>query len=72
MLVLAKNIEDIIGIRFIISGAGGCVLRLPFLYGYIPDVLFGPAVGMIHGKDEYVEFEQVINCSKILALIAIG
>jgi acetylornithine deacetylase len=54
----------------LVGGGGGCDLRLPVLYGHTPAVLFGPKGGLIHGTDEYVEFEQVITCSKILALAA--
>jgi acetylornithine deacetylase len=38
----------------------------------IPTVLFGPgSIGMaIHGPDEYVPVEQVIRCTKVLALMA--
>lgn len=54
----------------LVGGGGGCDLRLPVLYGNTPAVLFGPKGGLIHGTDEYVEFEQVITCSKILALAA--
>lgn len=71
VLALAGKVEQVTGNRPIIAGAGGCDLRLPILYGDTPAVLFGPAGGMIHSTDEYVEFEQVITCAKILALTAI-
>lgn len=61
---------EITGASPLIVGAGGCDLRLPVLYGNTPAVLYGPAGGMIHSTDEYVEFEQVIACAKILALTA--
>lgn len=53
-----------------LAGGGGCDLRLPVLYGDTPAVIFGPKGGLIHSVDEYVEFEQVISCAKILALTA--
>lgn len=68
---LADNIEGVTGNRPIITGAGGCDLRLPILYGDTPAVLYGPAGGMIHSTDEYVEFEQVITCAKILSQVAL-
>jgi acetylornithine deacetylase len=63
---LAQTINTLLGNTPIIAGAGGCDLRLPNLYGNTPSVLFGPAGGMIHSVDEYVEFEQVIDCIKVL------
>ena len=47
------------------DGAGGCDLRLPVLYGNTPSVLFGPSGAMIHSTDEYIEFEQVIDCARV-------
>jgi acetylornithine deacetylase len=67
---LTGIIEDTIDTTPIVAGAGGCDLRLPILHAGTPAVLFGPAGGMVHGTDEYVEFEQVITCAKILALTA--
>jgi acetylornithine deacetylase len=67
---LTGVIEDVTGGRPAVVGAGGCDLRLPVLHGDTPAVLYGPAGGMIHSTDEYVEFEQVITCAKILALTA--
>ncbi len=51
-------------------GGGGCDLRLPVLYGDTPAMVFGPKGGMIHSTDEYVEFEQVVTCAKVLAVAA--
>jgi acetylornithine deacetylase len=68
---LVKNISEITGDEPLVAGAGGCDLRLPIKYSNTPAVLFGPAGGMIHSIDEYVEFEQVITCAKILACTAI-
>jgi len=68
---LVSAIEQVTGNSPIVAGAGGCDLRLPILYGNTPAVLFGPAGGMIHSTDEYVEFEQVVACAKILAVMAI-
>jgi len=67
---LATAIEQTTGAQPIVAGAGGCDLRLPILYGNTPAVLYGPAGGMIHSTDEYVEFDQVITCANILALLA--
>jgi acetylornithine deacetylase len=63
----AKEIEMVIGHPPIIGGGGGCDLRLPVLYGNTPAVIYGPRGGMVHCVDEYVEFEQVITCTKVLA-----
>jgi acetylornithine deacetylase len=67
---ISSVVKDVTGEDLIAGGGGGCDLRLPVLYGNTPAILFGPAGGMIHSTDEYVEFEQVITCAKILALTA--
>lgn len=66
----AAEIEGVIGHAPIIGGGGGCDLRLPVLYGHTPAVIYGPRGGMVHCVDEYVEFEQVITCIKVLANLA--
>jgi len=63
--------QDVTGIMPVPGGGGGSDLRLPILYGSTPAVLFGPAGAMIHSTDEYVEFEEVIKCAKVLANIAV-
>lgn len=63
--------QEIAGITPEPRGGGGCDLRLPILYGNTPSVLFGPAGAMIHSTDEYIEFEEVIQCAKVLANIAV-
>ena len=47
------------------------ILRLPVLYGDTPSVLFGPSGAMIHSTDEFIEFEQVIDCARVLARMAV-
>lgn len=66
----AREIEQVIGHAPIIGGGGGCDLRLPVLYGNTPAVIYGPRGGMVHCVDEYVEFEQVLTCTKVLANLA--
>jgi acetylornithine deacetylase len=68
---LSRTTERVTGVIPVPVGAPGCDLRLPILYGNTPAVRFGPAGGMIHSVDEYVEFEQVIACASILALTSI-
>jgi acetylornithine deacetylase len=63
--------QTITGITPQPRGGGGCDLRLPILYGDTPAVLFGPAGAMIHSTDEYIEFEEVVRCAKVLANIAV-
>jgi len=70
VLATAREIEQVIGHAPIIGGGGGCDLRLPVLYGNTPAVIYGPRGGMVHCVDEYVEFEQVITCTKVLANLA--
>lgn len=71
VLTLVDTVESVTGDRPFVAGAGGCDLRLPVLYGDTPAVLYGPAGGMIHSTDEYVEFEQVITCAKIIAMTTV-
>jgi acetylornithine deacetylase len=66
----ARHIENVIGKPPVIRGSGGSDLRLPILYGDTPAVYYGPRGGMFHCIDEYVEFEQVITCTKVLANLA--
>lgn len=69
--LLVEKIIEVSGCEPLVEGSGGSDLRLPIIYNHIPAVLFGPAGGMIHSIDEYVEFEQVITCAKILARMVI-
>jgi acetylornithine deacetylase len=71
VLAAAGEIEQVIGHAPIIGGGGGCDLRLPVLYGNTPAVIYGPRGGMVHCVDEYVEFEQVITCTKVLTNLAV-
>ena len=68
---LSRIAESLTGEKVMIGGAGGCDLRLPIKFGNTPAVLFGPKGSLIHGTDEYVEFEDVITCAKILARMAV-
>jgi acetylornithine deacetylase len=68
---LSRVTESVTGQTPLVRGGGGSDLRLPILYGDTPAVLFGPGGGMIHSTDEYVEFEQVVSCAKILAGFAL-
>jgi len=70
VMAAAREIERVIGHAPIIGGGGGCDLRLPVLYGNTPAVIYGPRGGMVHCVDEYVEFEQVITCTRVLARLA--
>ncbi len=63
--------KSVTGREVQVDGAGGCDLRLPVLYGNTPSVLFGPSGAMIHSTDEYIEFEQVIDCARVLARMAV-
>lgn len=68
---LGQAAKSVTGDDVSVGGAGGCDLRLPVLYGDTPSVLFGPAGAMIHSTDEYIEFEQVMDCARILARMAV-
>jgi acetylornithine deacetylase len=68
---LGRTVKRMTGTQPSPTGAPGCDLRLPILYGDTPAVRFGPSGGPIHSIDEYVEFEEVLTCAGILALTAI-
>ncbi len=70
--IAVREIEQVTGNAPIIGGGGGCDLRLPVLYGNTPAVIYGPRGGMVHCVDEYVEFEQVITCTRVLARLAVA
>ena len=55
-----------------IMGGGGSDLRLPILYANTPTVLFGPSGGPIHSSNEYVNFDEVIDCAKIFADLTVN
>jgi acetylornithine deacetylase len=67
----ARLIEQEIGRHPIIGGGGGCDLRLPVLHGNTPAVIYGPGGGLAHSVDEYVDFEQVITCLKVISKLAV-
>ena len=68
---LSAAANSVTGRDVTVRGAGGCDLRLPVLYGDTPSVLFGPSGAMIHSTDEYIELEQVIDCARVLARMAV-
>lgn len=68
---LGQAAKSVTGRDVQVGGSGGCDLRLPVLYGDTPSVLFGPSGAMIHSTDEYIEFEQVIDCARVLARMAV-
>ena len=68
---LSQAAKSVTGRDVVVGGSGGCDLRLPVLYGDTPAVLFGPSGAMIHSTDEYIEFEQVIDCARVLARMAV-
>ena len=68
---LSRAAKSVTGREVNVAGAGGNDLRLPVLYGDTPSVLFGPSGAMIHSTDEYIEFEQVIDCARVLARMAV-
>ncbi|HDP80818.1 MAG TPA: M20/M25/M40 family metallo-hydrolase, partial [Spirochaetes bacterium] len=67
---ISRHIERVKGHLPIVGGGGGCDLRLPLLHGNTPAVIYGPGGEHAHGIDEYVEFEQVMSCLKVIASLA--
>lgn len=70
--MLINVAQGVTGKAPVVRGGGGNDLRLPIKYGNTPSVLFGPAGAMIHSTDEYVEFEQIMTCAKILVEMAVA
>ncbi len=68
---IKKVAQKITNKKLLVSGGGGCDLRLPILYQNTPSVVFGPGGGKIHSTNEYVELEEVCNYAKILALLIV-
>lgn len=58
--ILAREVE-------IIGKAAGLDTRFAAAYG-MPSFTFGPEGKNLHGIDEYVEIQSVIDCTKIMAL----
>ena len=69
--VLESSTNSVTGEKPNIMGGGGSDLRLPIIYADTPTVLFGPSGGLIHSSNEYVNFSEVIDCAKILALLTV-
>jgi len=55
-----------------VVGGGGSDLRLPVLYAKSPTVLWGPAGGMIHSVDEFVEIDQLVEMLKLVLVTAVN
>lgn len=71
---LVKTFEEayfeIKGEKAQISGfPGGCDMRLRILYSRTPSIIFGPGdISRAHRVDEFIEIEELILFTKILAL----
>lgn len=51
---------------------GGCDAYIRHVYGHAPTVIFGPDGGNAHGADEYVDVEQLVAATKVIALTIAG
>lgn len=65
--LLADISEDVVGSRPQCVAGGLSDQPLLVQYADTPTVLFGPSWGNVHGVDEYVELESVVDCTKIFA-----
>lgn len=68
---LVSASEQALGRKPLVAGGGGSDLRLPVLYSKSPTVLWGPAGGMIHSVDEYVEIDQLVEMLKAVLVTAV-
>jgi len=67
--LIQENTEKVVGITPIPIGGGGSDLRCLVKYANTPSVVFGGGNGRnMHGIDEYLELDSLINSTKILAL----
>jgi acetylornithine deacetylase len=69
---LKRACTHVVGSDPTITGGGGNDLRCLTLYAQTPSVIFGPGGANFHGVDEYLDIDQLLTVTKILALSAIG
>jgi len=63
---MVRCCEQVLGCTPCVVGGGGSDLRLPVLYADSPSIIFGPSGGALHGTDEYVDVESVMQTAQVL------
>ena len=69
---LASSIEDLLGITATPFGKTGVSDANVLAHeGGIPSVAYGPGNASGHEPDEHVEVEELVRCSRVLAVSAL-
>ncbi len=63
---LVRQCRSVIGHDPVVTGAGGCDMRLPLLNHGIPSVLYGPRGECEHGTNEHVEVDSILQVAEIV------
>lgn len=66
--IVKQNGKTVVGLPPKIVGGGGSDLRCLTKYAQTPAFIFGPGGGGFHGVDEFLDLDELINVTKILAL----
>ena len=67
--LMQRAAAEVMGREPALTGSnGGCDAFIRHLYGKSSTVMFGPRGGNAHGADEYVEIDQLVTATKVLAL----
>lgn len=62
-----REAKIILGNEPVVTGAGGCDLRIPLLGYGIPSILYGAGGSNEHSTNEYVDIESIALTAKIIA-----
>jgi acetylornithine deacetylase len=66
---MCRAAGDVTGADCAVTGSdGGSDAYIRHVYGHAPTVVFGPGGGGAHGADEWVDLEQLVQATKVLAL----
>ena len=61
--------QQVTGTTTPLSGMnGGCDAYVRHVYGHTPTVIFGPTGANAHGADEYVDIDDLVAATKVIAL----
>lgn len=67
--VMREVTAEVTGGECAVTGSdGGCDAYVRHAYGHSSTVMFGPGGGNAHGADEYVNIDQLMDVTKVLAL----
>jgi len=67
--IMQEVTEQVTGANLPLAGMnGGCDAYVRHVYGHSPTVIFGPSGDNAHGADEYVNIDDLVAATKVMAL----